>query len=548
MTLNLILLSAFWSGVWTVTKWILITVGTALLIGGIVLMLIYAYTDDDMTAQGAIFSVIGVIPCTFCAIIPYWSVCQWILLACLVGVGITAYCCQYKVLFYIMAGTVSAWTLVLLMIYVIVPYWVMARWGLFALVGLGIFVGIYCLLRPSIENAAQKRRASLLQELKKSVSGLPIPQNAIFDGKGERSAKRLLRKISKLNKKLAITQKDTPKHWRYKQKLYEAKLDVFYLISLRGESQQNLAIYKSFNTAYHNAKAQGNYNLMRVDSDESTIMQNGITPVMSDINKWQNALKNDKTVNYSKQIKQIKNMDVSGLFGLTSTSKLSSQTRAYSDLVNAALGEARELATANNALNNALLQIRLCAYRNLYLGVELLNYLRENTGGGSLTTEHSQFHVANVPMQNISLNISTITIDYNRISNMAMQGFDTAMNALSDLGFEPGDGASIVVGSIAAIGAGIMERASKLSANMEQQNRLCDALNRIIPQIQSGQAGLLRTIEVMQAIVKANNGFMKIYAPIRDKVFVTHQPVSVIDINALVQATSAYNKISNSKI
>lgn len=116
MTLNLILLSAFWSGVWTVTKWILIIISAALLIWGIVLML---DIDDDVVADGVMLSLYGAVLCTFWAvIIPYCSV------------------------------------------------WTMARWGLFALVGLGILVGIYCLLRPSIENAAQKRRASLLQELK----------------------------------------------------------------------------------------------------------------------------------------------------------------------------------------------------------------------------------------------------------------------------------------------------------------------------------------------------------------------------------------------
>lgn len=544
--INLILLGAFWAKLWTTIKWIFAIIGAILLVAGVITSIVN--NDDDVRITGIVCAIGGTIPCTFWLIIPHWNICQWFLLALIIAVTIIAYCKQYKTLFLITGIVTLVWITVALLVKVIVPFWAVTKWIIYALVAIGIIIGVYYLTRPIIQRIAKQRRSALLSKLRQTVSGLPVPNDAIFDYKSEHTAKKILKTLNALNLNLQSNSKDSKEYWKYKQQLNKIKLDIFYLISLRGESKENLNIYNAFKKTYDVAKAQNNYNLLRIDSNENAILRHQNTPIMNLLAKWGDVLKDDKTINYTEKLRKIKSMDTSGLFGFTSNTKLSQQTQAYADLTNAAIEETHELMQANTALNNALKEIRLCAYRNIYLGVELLNYLRDSAGGDQLTTEHSQINIPSTVWKNISIDFSTITNDYNRITDMASKGFDTAINSLRSLGFNPGVGSSIAIGGIAAIGAGFIEHASKVNANRQQQEAIVESLNQIIPHIQTGQAGLLRALEIMQAIVETNNGFMQIYAPLRDKVFVSHQPISEQDVNELMQATSAYQKISTSKI
>ena len=65
-----------------------------------------------------------------------------------------------------------------------------------------------------------------------------------------------------------------------------------------------------------------------------------------------------------------------------------------------------------------------------------------------------------------------------------------------------------------------------------------------------GQSQLLRAIEIIKAIKKANDGYMNVYEPLKHKVFDEDQPTTVTmkDLQQLSLATKEYNKISQAKL
>ena len=59
-----------------------------------------------------------------------------------------------------------------------------------------------------------------------------------------------------------------------------------------------------------------------------------------------------------------------------------------------------------------------------------------------------------------------------------------------------------------------------------------------------------RAVELIAAIVNANQGFMSIYNPISKKVFIDKSlnAVTMAELQQLTQAIGAYKKISDSKL
>lgn len=547
--INMVLLGAFWMGVWAVIKWILIIIGGVMI--GSALYDMFDNRGHIVAGGDWALLIIGSLLIFFFGCISYWGLFQWILFLFFGIMAIVTGLERWKrsSAHLIFAIATIAFSLYFLLRYLFVPYWDTFRWVALFIAAVGVAIGVWCLVRPFFRKMAVERRRKLTIEFRDAVSGLPLSDYSIFDMKSEQNARKILRTIRKLELQLSNSKVGSREHWAIKKKLYEAKMDAFYLVSLRGESQKNLDLYQPFESLHSKAVEQNDYNVLRVDPEQRLILEGKPTSSMKSIANWQSQLKNDRTRNYQSELEKIQNMDTKGIFGFTANYKLSSQTRAYEDLLNTALDETKELYDANIALNNELISIRLTAYRNIYLGVELLNYLRDNAGGKKLATEKGVLSMHAVPEIRFNVDVKTITMNYDRVCDRAAEGFNVAIRSLNSLGYNPGRGASIAIGGLAAIGAGIEEWANKVSANREQQAQLVSLIDKAIPTIQKGQAGLLRTIEVMKSIVNANNGFTGIYAPLYEKVFLGKGgAITQEDIQALTRATSEFQKISTTRL
>lgn len=78
----------------------------------------------------------------------------------------------------------------------------------------------------------------------------------------------------------------------------------------------------------------------------------------------------------------------------------------------------------NNKVSYALDYARACAYRNLYLGAELINYVRTTKGGTTLTTVKDGTDMVDLGSQMTQVDLS----------NCNTNVMDAALNTLSDMG------------------------------------------------------------------------------------------------------------------
>ena len=80
------------------------------------------------------------------------------------------------------------------------------------------------------------------------------------------------------------------------------------------------------------------------------------------------------------------------------------------------------------------------------------------------------------------------------------------------------------------------------------QKQLITSIGQMVDGFNSGKAGMLRAVEVIKALSKANIGFLAIYAPLRDKFFIEGCTVATMrDLQNLAKATQEYKHISDTK-
>jgi hypothetical protein len=255
------------------------------------------------------------------------------------------------------------------------------------------------------------------------------------------------------------------------------------------------------------------------------------------------------------------NRDTTGIFGGQNVNKLSEKTMDLKDLYEAAIAEYDELEELTWDINYLLQFVRICAYRNIYLGLELMTMIRENAGGKTLTTE-KEYTQVDVEVANMDIKASELST--NITADFATAFFETASQSLDyldndrirkDLYKDPKKAAAYAAGTVAVAAVrGVInyfeDRSKKIEANIEIQKDMVKNVRVVVDGYSAGQGALLREIEIIKAIKKANDGFMAIYEPLRKKVFETNDisSVSKKDIQQMAIATSNYNKISTSKL
>ncbi|MBO7276591.1 MAG: hypothetical protein J6U84_01360 [Bacteroidales bacterium] len=552
MIISTVLLAGFWASVGAFFKWALVGIGLIAVLACLIMFAV-CILDNDADNDGiAIFTIVGIVglvPATFWLFIPYWEVCQWVLFPVLLFFTIITNIRRIPIVRIILLIISIAWSLFLFIKYVVIPY--SAFFILLAKIIAGIAVAflIFVIVKAivdSINKAIYKKHTKVLRKI---IDGMPIPDNAVFDSNTNRLAKSAIKKIKYLNKKIKTATDDETK-MSYKNELYEQKIYLFYQLSLRAESNNDIEAYSQFENQLENANSS---NDLRYDIEEKNILQCKKTANQEFLENWITQIEKDKKKDYERSIKDIKSMDVSaktwiGDFNYTSTDKVKSQTNAFAYLANSIVKEIYDLADTQNILNTELTKIRLTAYRNIYLAVELLNYQRDNAGGKGLYVEKDSINADVSQIKTIDINFDKISMNFNEVSNKALKGFEKSMSSLRSMGYNPGRTAAAGLAILSTAGAYISQRNQVIKQNKDEQNRIVREIRGIAPKLQQGRAELLRTIEVMKAIVKSNNGFYSVYAPLRDKVFHYNKVMTIEEVNDLVTAISEFNKTNTAKL
>lgn len=356
-----------------------------------------------------------------------------------------------------------------------------------------------------------------------------------------------------LDKKEAIDSISDPmKKFESLLDFYDRKLKLFYNVSVPSEatSQEALNTVTSAVCRLENSRGELLLSETKVSHVES----------LSKNNSRYNSSSLDARID---EFNDVLEMDTSGFLTKHNSAALEKQVAGLSTTFDTSLAFYKGHEKVVQKINYALSVVRLVAYRNIYLGAELLNVVREGAGGGKLTTAFDSISCS-LQLANSKSKIETFSTSA-AISNMLTTGFDSITtsvnNILSDkkarnyAANNPKQAALAVAGAAAfsIIESGIQawkKRNAKIEGLIKQEEKLIKNMEALVDSYLMNLSSSKRALELIKAIIKANDGFTAIYAPLSNKVFVDKSidSVSMTELQELAIAISEYKKISDSKL
>lgn len=399
----------------------------------------------------------------------------------------------------------------------------------------------------AINNKMTEIVSSLNNDVKEIID-VPLSLNAI-QFKDKEEVEKLLKEYYDLKNKM-LNVGDPVEKAKLHDELTNKKLAFFYKYSIKGETN---VTYPFFKKQLEAAQSQNNYNVLRIEKSNQTALSH-----LNKLNSYTKLLKENKMTPILNDLNDIKDIDTTGWFGRENVDALAEKTGMLQELFKTAKYEYKELASVNKDISYLLEYVRVCAYRNIYLGVELLNYIRDNAGGKSLTTEKGMVDM-NVKLENISISVDSLKMDVignitATVSNTIQAGVELLENkdVMKFVGKNPKASAGIAAAALlgSAISNYTEERNAKIKQNNKIQKDAIKNIQKMVDNYTKGQGALLRAIELIKAITKANSGFMQVYEPLKKQVFDNNAASSVTmqDIRQLAIATNEYNKISQAKL
>ncbi|MBQ8810724.1 MAG: hypothetical protein IJZ70_00225 [Bacteroidales bacterium] len=368
--------------------------------------------------------------------------------------------------------------------------------------------------------------------------GMPIPSGRLNSIAAWKQARYLIKECDK--KDMAISIAKDPKSKRgINIEFANKKLSFFYDISLS-------AVSSHFDNRVSLEER-------RKDEDELDILAGNITAKETEITEYLQLLNDNRMSAIISEADDAKSMDISGFFRKVSLRKLKDQTDTYKMLYQAATYEYQELHNLAGKMNMLLDYTRSCAFRNLYLGSELLNIVRDNSGGGGLQKADDCLKFGIINCDSIELKELSVSFDVGKV----FSDFDKSWKVLNKKESyrrlaSKNPKMDIAIQALLLIGSLIEEhenkRNQKIDNLLKMQRKLVKLFSRIVTIYNETQPLVIRSLELVLGMLEANKGFIKIYAPLRDKVYSQTSTISRQEIIDLGAAMNAYNKISNSKL
>ncbi|MBO7561690.1 MAG: hypothetical protein J6T04_02240 [Bacteroidales bacterium] len=383
----------------------------------------------------------------------------------------------------------------------------------------------------------------------REVAHIPLSLGAV-NSKNVKYANQATSELSLLMDRLgqATDKKDKS---MLKNEIFNKRLLLFYNVSLPFEAH-NDKVYSKFAKKAFSAENNGDFYNLRKDENETKILANDELMYSKELQTFKEQLDTNKIEEIIKGFNDVKDYDPSYLFGLiTSASGMKRKTKIMKELYDASIFEFNELEDIREKVNYILSYTRVCAYRNIYLGAELLNFIRDNAGGknlvsqGDLITLDLNFNNVEYSKGDLSVNLSDIVF-----SNAASY-IDEVFSSESNIKYVVDNPkAALAEVALNIIGDYLQKRAEVIEKNREIQKSILENFEKLIDAYNVGQAVMYRGLEIIKALVKANKGFLTIYAPLRDKVFKTSEfsTICLKDIQLLAQAVKEYNNISKANL
>ena len=192
------------------------------------------------------------------------------------------------------------------------------------------------------------------------------------------------------------------------------KITFLYTHSLRKEVSKE--VYDEFKQQLLEAEP-GNMALRKETTDKNS---KGISEIFR-IPKYKEMLDDDHLTPIVDKFNAVANRDTRGLI-FQDTDKKAQQTKDMNKLLKAANFEYNELITINNRVSYALDYARGCAYRNIYLASELINYVLGSSRGGGLTSVKDSMNISSID--------ATVDVNSYKLNESSM---DSAMNVIANI-------------------------------------------------------------------------------------------------------------------
>lgn len=401
-------------------------------------------------------------------------------------------------------------------------------------------------LKMEIEYLDTVISENLFSEINGGCS-IPLSKQAINESTWEGMASKL-DDLVVLYSQYKDASKDNSLKKEISKNFFNKKLKFFYEESLKNEAGVN--VYKKFADQLHKAISMQNFNLLRVDFDEKALLASKEYDFSTKVASYKGTIEKMDISYWINQYDSVKNIETSGFLGFTNIDKLASKTQNLQKLYTPIKREYDKLRNVTDDVNYYLTFVRTVAYRNIYLGVELLNYIRDNAGGKSLMAQKDKVNagdamiVGNVTSDRLHMDsMDNVANTLNGLMSSALEDKELRKFVMKNPKMATGAAALAVVGNL------LDERIEKIENNNELQEQLITSISQMVDGYNSGKAGLLRAIEVIKALSKANIGFLAIYAPLRDKFFVEEcTTATMMDLQNLAKATQEYKHISDTKL
>lgn len=409
----------------------------------------------------------------------------------------------------------------------------------------------------TIENAKEEREvASVFDNVKDALYdglnvGLSVPLNKdIIKRDTYIELFEELKKLFDLNDKAMLKNNSVSKIVADKR-YYDAKLRFFYTYSLRAETELD-EVYDHYQEKIMKSASTGDSDLLR--KDDLLFVKQHNAEMAQDLSEIKVMLDDDRLANVMGELGYVQGQETSSFGGLwIDEKKLTEQSSELKKLYDVAKYEYEELTDSNTKINYWLDYVRAYAYRNIYLGVELVSMARSNAGGQTLATQKDAIDIdmESFAVQEITINDASVDLDAH--INKTVDAFTHAlMNKQTRKWMKSNPKMTMGAAALTFVGSALMDKLDKhtqlVDEHREFQKSIISNIKVMTESYEEGKAGSLRAIEIIRAIAKANKGFMAVYEPLREKYIEDGEPLTLQDINAIGKATRDYKNISDSKL
>ena len=389
------------------------------------------------------------------------------------------------------------------------------------------------------------------------IQNIPIPSDSITK-KNYYEKYNQLSEIGEIERKIG-EETDRLKQFNLRKRLIDSKLKYFYENVILRENDSD--VVECFREQLKEAEKQGNYDMLRCENSRNS--NKGFRYVNS-IPLYKAQLKDNRMESYIQQFNNTLNMDISGIIRSVDKDKLAEQTKIMHGLVQVAHAEYAEMADLCKKVKVALNYARTCAYRNIYLGSEAVTFVSRLTGVDDNRIEKEDLKLLDIEIPDANISITGIEADISSLAiNTAFNKLGTSLEYLMSSRqtrkyAKENPKTALGLAAASAIGSAIQVANEERNRVIEQnQNIQCELVNdfqRIIDNYADCQAKLMRAIELVSEIRRANDGFMTMYTnlhPImfnRDKMMALGSVEVIAMKKDLLEAAQQYKRINTAKL